>query len=735
MADQVKSDAEIADERNEYLNEEHLKGVIQKELDSALGWTGTRLAKSRRENLDYYFGNPRGDERDGRSGVSSRIVFEQVEALLPTLMEIFTSGAEVARFIPRTAEDEEGAQQATDACNYVFQQSNGFMCLYTFFKDALISKNGIVKVFWDTGVEGYHETYEGKTVEEVVLLEQDEDFEFREASAFIDMDGERMEVEDEQLEQLGPEQVEFLRFDIKGIRTPDDGKVRIENVAPENFVVNRDCTGLEDPSCRFAAQRTRATASQLVAWGFDKDIVKTLPTSNSMAATSTDNIIRASQDDGAPLLASNRSDSERTIDVIEAYILIDRDGDGISEWWRCMCAGTYAERLISADPCQGHPFASVTPVPVPHRFYGLGLADVVKDLEVLNTTLWRQYMDSLYLATDPRVIVLSQGQGDSAVPMANLDQLVDATPGGYIEEFAPGAIRNMETQTNAGDMVPAMEMHRTMVSERTGIGPESIGAPSPDSISKHVFGAMVQSSAAAQRLTMYARVFADTGVRRMFQLIYRTLLEHATKEFAIKLRGEWVPVNPGDWATNYDTQVSVGLGHGSRMEKVANLQTIGQVLEKLITGGATSMVTQENIYNTASSLIEALGFKDTSRFITDPATAPPPPPPEPTPAEQAIEAQTEIELMKIEVDRQRVEVDRYKAMVDAKRIELSHEVDIEKLRIEGDRELMEDKPWGIPGPPPPAPPPMPPAPPMPIEPDVDPALAAAIAQEVPGGGA
>ena len=712
----VKSEQEVAEERPDYLGSQRLLGVIRSEIDSSAGWTGSKLSKARRQTLNEYFGNARGDERAGRSQVISRVTFEQVEQLLPSLMEIFTSGAETARFTARNPEDEEVAQQATDAVNYVFNENEGFMALYTMMKDSLIQRNGIVKVYWDTSSEGFFETYEGKTLEEVILLESDTDFDFKEATEQVWQGEELVDLP----EDVDPESIDpnLLRFTIKGIRRPNDGRVKIENVAPENFLINRDAKSLTDTSCRFAAQRIETTISQLLAWGFDPQQVKSLPSSNASGGSLGEYNVRASQDDASPFSTGDRSDSERPVTIYECFVLVDRDGDGISEWWRVCVGGDYASTILAEDTVEGHPFASITPIPVPHRWSGLSIADTVSDIQNINTTLWRQYLDSLYLNTDPRTIVLSQGSGDTALPMANLDQLLDARPGGYVEEYVPNAIRTLQTPSNGQDMIPALGLHQEMLKSRTGISPEGAGI-SPNAVNKTALGVMVESSAAAQRITMYARIFADTGIKRMFELIYRALLLHVGKEFMIKLRGEWTPVNPSDWATNLDCRINVGLGHGSRMERISNLQTIASLQEKLTSVGLSNMVTPQNAYETATALVEALGFKDSSRFVTDPAMSPPQEP-KPDPAQEAIEAQQQIEIMRVELDRQKMEVDRFKALADAKSKEVGHELDVAKLRMEGARIPMDDPSFNFPPPPPPSMPPPPPMPPMGMPPQMPP---------------
>lgn len=674
------------------MSDQQMLSIVRDEVDNALGWTGTRLTAARQRNLEEWFGNKRGDEIEGRSQATSRVTFEQVEQILPGLLEVFVASNEVCQMMPQGPEDEESAKAATQAVNHVFRQNGGLEILTTMFRDALIQRNGITKTYWDESTEGHFETYENKTVEEVAKLDEDRRFEFKEVTpSVMGADGEIVEIDEEMAQQVP---AELLRLTVKGVRRPDDGRVRIENVPPEEFLINRDARGIEHSTARFLAHRIRTSVSDLIASGVEPDVAKGIPTSQPSSTTETAARMRSSQQDGNDFGFTDRTDSQRQVLVTECYVLMDSDGDGISEWWRIMVGGEYAQSFISADPVDGHPFASVTPIPIPHRFYGLALADVVSDINQIQTTLWRQYLDSLYLSTDPRTVVLSQGNGDTATPMVNLEQLIDSTPGGYIEEYAPGALRMFEQKTNAADIIPALGMHKEMLQSRTGITPEGQGID-PDAINKTAYGVMVQQSASAQRSTLIARVFADTGVRRMFKLIYKELLQHGS-EMHIHTGGEWVHLNPSDWATNLDAQISVGLGHGTRMEKVNNLQTLAAVQEKLaMNPGTANMVTQGNIYATASSLVEALGFKEPSKFVTDPQTNPPQPK-EPDAAEKAIEAQQQIETMKLELDRQKIEVERFKAMVTAKSKELDHERDVAKLQLEG-AQLQMDDPWSMMG--------------------------------------
>jgi hypothetical protein len=88
--------------------------------------------------MDYYLGDMRKDMP------ASTDVADTVEGLMPSLMDIFAGSDEVVRFEPVGPEDETAAQQETDYVNHVFMQQNpGFMILYSFIKDALLSSRAL----------------------------------------------------------------------------------------------------------------------------------------------------------------------------------------------------------------------------------------------------------------------------------------------------------------------------------------------------------------------------------------------------------------------------------------------------------------------------------------------------------------------------------------------------------------------------------------------------------------
>jgi hypothetical protein len=153
-----------------------LRALISASKADALAATqSAKLTLERERNDRYYMGDMEADlpAEEGRSSAVSTDVADTIEGLMPHLMDIFAGSDEVMRFEPVGPEDEASAQQETDYVNHVFMQKNdGFIVLYDFIKDALLSKNGVVKVFWEKGTRETTEDYYDLSDDQFAMLAQ-----------------------------------------------------------------------------------------------------------------------------------------------------------------------------------------------------------------------------------------------------------------------------------------------------------------------------------------------------------------------------------------------------------------------------------------------------------------------------------------------------------------------------------------------------------------------------------
>jgi len=189
----------------ERLENLELKNTLQSHIHNSLGFLGGTLSSEREKSLEYYQGDKLGNEIDGRSQVVSTDVADTIESLLPNLLRVFTSSDKVVVCEPVKADDAPLADQATAYLNHIFYKENdGFQLLYNFFKDALLEKNGILKVFYDETQKVEYETYKNLTDKDYEDLTSDENVEIIESSEKPDTLAEQAAEQFEaQMEQQG----------------------------------------------------------------------------------------------------------------------------------------------------------------------------------------------------------------------------------------------------------------------------------------------------------------------------------------------------------------------------------------------------------------------------------------------------------------------------------------------------------------------------------------------------
>jgi len=241
------------------LTEEDLVTRIRGEITDSLGYMGDTISSQREQAMQYYYGLPFGNEVDGRSQYVDTTVQDTIEWIKPSLMRVFASGDEMVKFNPHGPEDVKMAEQATDYVNYVFTKDNpGWEILYSWFTDALLSKNGIVKVWWDESNESQREEYKNLTEDELAVLINDPGVEVIEHTPPGEYDDSA----------YGSAEVEGHSIVIK--RTNYKGRIKIENVPPSEFLISREAKNIQD--ARFVCHRVLKTLSELRIMYPDKDL-------------------------------------------------------------------------------------------------------------------------------------------------------------------------------------------------------------------------------------------------------------------------------------------------------------------------------------------------------------------------------------------------------------------------------------------------------------------------------
>ena len=650
--------------KKQQMTDESLISIIDREVGS--GGLNGELEDQRRKALDYYNGEPFGNELEGRSSVVSTDVMDVVEWSMPILMRIFGSGDEIGRFEPQNPDDVEAAEQATDYCNYVFfRQNDGFKLLYDVMKDALLSKTGIFKIVWKEDEEVERESYEGLSDEEFQLLVMDDAVEVVEHTAIggdasiqvESMDEEAMIDSSIMSESIPPE------HNVTIMRKVNSGKVDIEVVAPEEFFISRSARTIDEAN--FVCHRTRYTVGQLIELGFD-DAEEYVSESDQrfdqeyIARNFLDGTSSNMQQDG------DESDpSMREIWIDEAYIRCDWSGNGITEIRKVWKTG---DRIILNEEVDAIPFTNICPLPMPHKFYGFSIADNVMDLQLIKSTLWRNILDNIYH--------LNNGRFECLDGRVNMDDLLTNRPAGVVRVKEMGAVRRLDAPDIGKSPYEMLNYIDTVRDSRTGITKFNQGLDANVLQQTTATAYMQQMQSSQARIELIARVFAETGISSMYKRIYELLQKHSDKSKVVMLRNKWVDVDPASWKKQCDFTVRVGLGNGNRDQNLVHLQSLVAIQEKIIAaGGMGLLVTPKNVFNTLKEIGMNMGLKNIEEYITDPDEG----------QAQGQQQQEDPEAGKQQVEAMKVQVDMQKLKLEAKKLEIEEE----KLKFEEQKLMAE----------------------------------------------
>ena len=677
------------------ISDTELRFIINSEINNSLGFLGGALSNQRKKSLEYYLGDKLGTEIDGRSQVVSTDVADTIETILPNLMRIFTSSDHTVKCEPVNAEDVALAEQATSYVNYVFNKDNdGFKILYSWFKDALLEKNGIVKVYWNESEISEQETYKNLSDEEYQVLISDDNVDIIEEE---EMDDELAMTQLDQLREIAKlqgQEIDVPNPKLHNViirRTTKGGKIKIENVPPEEFLIERTAKSIEDAN--FVAHRTIKTRSELIQMGYDAEIVNDLP-ATQIVLYNNERLTRFGDIDEYPFDQTPDSSTE-SIELYECYVKVDYDGDGVAELRKVTVAGDSGYQILDNEGVDFVPFCSLTPIPMPHRFYGRSVAELVEDVQLIKSTVMRQLLDNMYLTNNNRVAIMDG--------MVNLDDLLTSRPGGVVRTKQPPSqvMMPMQNQTISQQAFPMLEYLDTVRETRTGVTRYTQGLDA-DALNKTATGVNTLMSQTQMRMELIARIFAETGVKDLFKRIFELTVKYQDKERIIQLNNQFIPVRPTEWKNRYNISITVGLGSGSKDQQLVILNAI---LEKQLQafqlqgGKEYPMVSLKNIYNTLSKMIENAGLKSVDNYFVNPDVGmrmvQPTPPPPPSPIEKIeftrIDSENKRKQAELELKLKELQSQNAKNLLDfeskIKELELKYNAQIDTAQLKAESEL------------------------------------------------
>lgn len=660
------------------LSNDELAAIIVAHRADSLGVEDGELTAERAEALDRYHGRLYGNELEGRSKIVSKDLSEAVDWAMPAIMRIFTQSGTVADFDPVSPEDEPQAEIETAYVNQVIMKDNaGWLVMHDAIKDTLLLKNGYVKHFWEETEKVSEEKYQGLVVEEVQRL-----------MTQLQQDGAEVEViahEESVITDAQGQQIQV--FDVNLRIKRKEGRVCLEAVPCEEIRVSRKCRGSLQSS-PFTEHVTRKTRSDLIEMGMDADFVNDLAAYNSIYSTDSQVIARDSVTDesyGTDSVSYDRSMDE--IEYCESYIKVDFDGDGVAELRRVVMVGDRIpdgeewNRIIPEVAITG--FVAKR---VPHRHIGESLFDELGDLQEIKTTLLRQMFDNIYATNNNQWLVNER---------VNLSDFMTSLPGGIkrVEGMEPvnGSVEPVMAQPIVGQVLPVLDYIDGIKESRTGISKTTTGLD-PDSLSMTTKGAFMENmNRASQKVEMITRMIAETGVKEMVLRVHSLLLRYQDKQRMIRMKGNFVPINPQEWRERTDLTVKVGLGTGNEEDRQNKLMLVSQLQANLL--APQGMVGAAQAHSLFTDIAKTLGFDNPDKYAISPQSqgfidkSNQPPPEDPRIAIERTKLDMETQKAQAEMQNQ-MQLEQMKAQAKTQEVQATLELQASNDQRDAERETM-----------------------------------------------
>jgi hypothetical protein len=634
------------------MSDAELAAFVEGRVRQSTGLHDGKLSAERASVQRYYDGLEPKPQHAGDSKYVSMDVYDGVEAMKAQLLEVFAGDQTPIAFAPQGADDEEKANEATEACSWViFRQNGGYEIMRDVIDDSLKGRVGIAKVWWD---EDYRD--EETKVEDVSY----QDFE---SALMTDPEVELTALElDSETETVKSATM---------VKRVDTSQVRIELVPPEEFGITKRAKSGDDADIVY--HRRGVTADALKRMGVPKDVLKSLKDdSRFWTMTSQENIERHFEtDDSLPSWPTRDvKDDTREVDVTEAYVRLDLDGR--PAMWMVLVASTSegsTGRLLLKKKVKRRPFVYYTPLPRPHSFWGSNYAKKLVPTQNARTLLTRSIINHALITNNPRMQVVKGA-------VMNPKELTDNRIGGVVNVSRPDGILPIPISGLNPFVFQTIQLLDDDKEETTGISKLSQGL-NKDAISKQNSGDMVNTlvglSQTRQKIT--ARNFAEGFLKALYLEVYRLLIENQDRAKLMQIAGNWTEVDPSTWPERDDLITEVSVGFTERDKESQRWVTIDTYLKQ--DPNLAPAYTPDRRHGVLVRALRAMGVRNTDAILAPPDQWQPQ---EPDPMQQAELAEKQARAKQMDAQAAATAKD-----AELKVLEMQHEVRMMEMKAEMER--------------------------------------------------
>lgn len=645
---------------------EGLQEAIAAEVRDAIDYMDEAISEKQAEMTEFYKGELPGitqeDADDNRSDIVSRDVHDAVQATMPDLVRVFLGADNTVEFRPGGPGDEAAAAQATDAVRYIFEQENdAYSLIHGALKDGLIRKYAVATWWHEEDDQSFEKEYSGLSMDDLTVL--------------LNEPG----VTALEVEEYAPEaptgdpvlDAQATTYEAKLLHERKAQRFKVELVPPEELIVARNARNIRGD--RFIGRRQNKTVDELVAMGYDRDEVMQFAGAGGDTELETNELAYERNPEGQNFGPDRGDDGAKQVMYVEGYLRWSIDDK--LQLIKVCCVGNSYE-VKKWEKVDGIPLALWTPDPEPHTVIGESQAEKVADIQRTKTTIWRSVLDSLAEALVPRTEIV-EGQ-------VNIEDAMSNEIGGLVRVRAPGMVRPISQPFVGQQALPLFELVDSMREDRVGAfrSADGLSAETMQSSTRMAVAATISGSKAQKELL--ARGFAATFLKPIFKGLLRLFVENQDRPKWMRLRGEWVEIDPRGWNASMDAEVDVGLAMSTLDERMQVLGAIAEKQEMILQqlGQVNPIVGMDQYAYTLRKMVELAGYKSADPFFkrVDPNWQPPQAaeaPPDP----QAMLAQAQAQALQQDQGRKDAEA-KHKAMLEERRLQMDDDFRRDQLAQE-----------------------------------------------------
>lgn len=582
------------------LKDEEIISIIRADIENAENYFTEEILPKLQEYQDIYFANNEYYSKlmpvlHRQSKFISKDVASGIEWLMPSLMRVFLGSDDVIVIHGRTEDDVNKAKIMQKLINFQLTcLNNGFMKFYRWFKDALVNGCGILKGYWQR-------EYEEKIEEDFMGEEQFRDLQQDENIEVLDYEVHQQPIYNIEDVTAEPSIMYKVKYKIKNLKKNEPV---LANIRPEHFGFDPLANDID--GANFCYHKKWVTADYLLRKeksGFFRNVKKAIEKGEDYEmqndyATYSQNLEYQQR--------TQTDEARKKYKLYEYYGKIDINKDGLLENVIVhVCNDVILS--IQENTYGMFPFFILSPVIEPYKFWGRGFSDIIGQLQNLKTLLIKEIIINIAQSNNGRLIINQD--------FVNMDDVLSNKK--IIRTRGQMPIQNIATPFPFEPIhqatFPLLEYIEVTKENELGITRYSQGLDAR-SLNKTASGISMIMNASQQRMELIARIFAETGIKRLFQFLVESNLKFIDQNQVVRLTNEQLDISPDDFSGQFDLQVNAGIGMSNKQEQVQQLQMILDIAVRVLL--PLQLVTPQNIRNIVKRLLEEMGYKNVSAFLS-----------------------------------------------------------------------------------------------------------------------